>query len=159
MYPLGVLFGLGFDTATEIGVLGISAAQGSQGVPLWSILIFPALFTAGMSLVDTTDGVLMVGAYGWAFVKPIRKLYYNMTITLVSVLVALVIGGVEALGLIGSKLGLEGSFWTFIDGTNKNFGALGYLITGIFVACWLISAAIYRFKRFDEMEVSVIERR
>jgi high-affinity nickel-transport protein len=155
MYPLGVLFGLGFDTATEIGVLGISAAQGSQGLPLWSILIFPALFTAGMSLVDTTDGVLMVGAYGWAFVKPIRKLYYNMTITLVSVLVALVIGGVEALGLIGSKLDLDGSFWTFIDGMNKNFGALGYLIISIFVACWLISAAIYRFKRFDEIEVSV----
>jgi high-affinity nickel-transport protein len=153
MYPLGFLFGLGFDTATEIGVLGISAAQGSQGLPLWSTLIFPALFTAGMSLVDTTDGVLMMGAYGWAFLKPIRKLYYNMTITLVSVLVAPIIGGVEALGLIGSKLGLEGGFWIFIEGMNSNFGTLGYLIIGLFVVCWLISAAIYRLKRFDEIEV------
>jgi high-affinity nickel-transport protein len=159
MYPLGILFGLGFDTATEIGLLGISATQSSQGLELWLILIFPALFTAGMSLIDTTDGVLMVGAYGWAFVKPIRKLYYNMTITLVSVIVALAIGGVEALGLIGNKLGLHGGFWTFIDALNENFGSLGYLIIAIFVACWLISTAIYRFKRFDDMQLTVVERR
>jgi high-affinity nickel-transport protein len=159
MYPLGILFGLGFDTASEIGLLGISAAQGSQGLPLWSILVFPALFTAGMSLVDSTDGVLMVGAYGWAFVKPIRKLYYNMTITLTSVLVALVIGGVEALGLIGRKLGLDGGFWRLIDGLNENFGALGYLVIGIFMVCWLVSAVIYRMKRFDRMEVLVVEHR
>ena len=100
MYPLGLLFGLGFDTASEVGLLGISAAQGSAGLPVWSILVFPALFTAGMSLVDTTDGVLMVNAYGWAFIKPIRKLYYNLTITLVSIVVALLIGSVEALGLL-----------------------------------------------------------
>jgi nickel/cobalt transporter (NiCoT) family protein len=159
MYPLGILFGLGFDTATEIGLLGISATQSSQGLDLWLILIFPALFTAGMSLIDTTDGVLMVGAYGWAFVKPIRKLYYNMTITLVSVIVAVVIGGVEALDLIGNKLGFHGGFWTFIDALNENFGSLGYLIILIFVACWLISTAIYRFKRFDDMQLTVVERR
>jgi nickel/cobalt transporter (NiCoT) family protein len=158
MYPLGILFGLGFDTATEIGLLGISATQSSQGLELWLILIFPALFTAGMSLIDTTDGVLMVGAYGWAFVKPIRKLYYNMTITLVSVIVALAIGGIEALGLIGNKLGLHGGFWTLIDTLNENFGSLGYLIILIFVACWLISTAIYRFKRFDDMQLTVVER-
>ena len=97
MYPLGLLFGLGFDTATEIGLLGLSAAGASQGMSLWSILVFPALFTAGMTLVDTTDSVLMLKAYGWAFVKPVRKLYYNMTMTFVSVLVALVIGGLETL--------------------------------------------------------------
>src|SRR5204862_3490622 len=91
MYPLGILFGLGFDTASEIGLLGISATQGSAGLPVWSILVFPALFTASMSLVDTTDGVLMVNAYGWAFIKPIRKLYYNLTITLVSIITALLI--------------------------------------------------------------------
>jgi nickel/cobalt transporter (NiCoT) family protein len=159
MYPLGILFGLGFDTATEIGLLGISAAQGSQGLPLWSILIFPALFTAGMSLIDTTDGVMMIGAYGWAFVKPIRKLYYNITITLVSVIVALVIGGIEALGLIGSKLGLQGSVWTFINTLNGSFGALGYLIIGIFVVCWMVSAAIYRIKQFDDLEISTTEHR
>ncbi len=100
MYPLGLLFGLGFDTATEIGLLGISAAEASRGLPIWSILVFPALFTAGMSLLDTTDSVLMLGAYGWAFVKPIRKLYYNLTITFVSVLTALLVGGIEAFGLI-----------------------------------------------------------
>lgn len=92
MYPLGFLFGLGFDTATEVGLLGISATQASQGLSIWSILVFPALFTVGMSLVDTTDSILMLSAYGWAFVKPIRKLYYNMTITFVSVVVALLVG-------------------------------------------------------------------
>ena len=101
MLPLGVLFGLGFDTATEVGLLGISATQASQGLSIWSILVFPALFTAGMTLIDTTDSVLMLGAYGWAFVKPIRKLYYNLTITAVSVIIAVVVGGLETLNLIG----------------------------------------------------------
>lgn len=155
MYPLGILFGLGFDTATEIGLLGISAAQGSQGLPLWSILIFPLLFTAGMSLIDTTDGVLMIGAYGWAFVKPIRKLYYNMTITFVSVLVALLIGGVEGLGLLGSKLNLDGGFWQSIYALNENFGMLGYVIIGVFATCWLLSAIIYRLKRYDDVQVNL----
>ncbi len=92
MYPLGALFGLGFDTATEIGLLGISAAEVSKGLSIWSIMVFPALFAAGMSLIDTTDNILMLGAYGWAFVKPVRKLYYNLTITFVSVIVAVVVG-------------------------------------------------------------------
>jgi high-affinity nickel-transport protein len=153
MYPLGILFGLGFDTATEISLLGISAAQGSQGLSVWSILVFPALFTAGMSLIDATDAVLMVQAYGWAFIKPIRKLYYNMTITLVSVIVALVIGGIEALGLIGNKLGLDGSFWRFISALNENFGTLGYLIIVIFIVSWLASVLVYRLKRYDDIEV------
>ena len=109
MYPLGLLFGLGFDTATEIGLLGISAAEAAKGMPIWSIMVFPALFTAGMSLVDTADNVLMVGAYGWAFTKPIRKLYYNLTITFVSVVVALLVGGIEALGLIAKRAGLHGA--------------------------------------------------
>ena len=108
MYPLGLLFGLGFDTATEIGLLGIAAAEASTGLSLWSILVFPTLFAAGMSLIDTTDNILMLGAYGWAFVKPIRKLYYNLTITSVSVVVAFAVGGIEALGLISSQLHLDG---------------------------------------------------
>ncbi len=153
MYPLGVLFGLGFDTATEIALLGMSAAQGSQGLPLASILVFPALFTAGMSLVDTTDAVLMVRAYGWAFVKPIRKLYYNMTITLVSIIVALVIGGIEALGLIGRRFDLDGAFWRAIEALNENFGAIGYLIVAIFLVSWGLSVAVYRLKGYDEIEV------
>ncbi|WP_159010092.1 HoxN/HupN/NixA family nickel/cobalt transporter [Bradyrhizobium sp. S69] len=151
MYPLGLLFGLGFDTASEVGLLGISAAQGSAGLPVWSILVFPALFTAGMSLVDTTDGVLMVNAYGWAFIKPIRKLYYNLTITLVSIVVALLIGSVEALGLLGDKFGLAGTFWDVIAALNDNFGALGYLIVGIFALSWLVSVAVYRLRGYDKI--------
>jgi high-affinity nickel-transport protein len=154
MYPLGLLFGLGFDTATEVGLLGISAAEASQGLPIWSILVFPALFTAGMSLVDTLDSTLMVGAYEWAFVKPIRKLYYNMTITLVSVLIALLVGGLETLGLLADKLSLEGSFWEAVGKLNDNFGVMGFVIIGIFIASWLVSVAIYRWKGYDEIEVT-----
>jgi nickel/cobalt transporter (NiCoT) family protein len=152
MYPLGLLFGLGFDTATEIGLLGISAAEASKGLPIWSIMVFPALFTAGMSLIDTTDGILMLNAYGWAFANPIRKLYYNLTITFVSVLVAVLIGGIEALGRIASKLSLEGPFWQFVGTLNDHFGTLGYLIIAIFVVSWLGSIALYRIKRFDSLE-------
>jgi high-affinity nickel-transport protein len=157
MYPLGILFGLGFDTATEIALLGISASQSADGMSMLSILVFPALFTAGMSLVDATDSILMVRAYGWAFVKPIRKLYYNMIITLVSVIVALVIGGVEALGLIGRKLDLSGSFWDGIEALNENFSALGYLIIAIFILSWMISVIVYRVKGYDDIEVRVHE--
>jgi nickel/cobalt transporter (NiCoT) family protein len=153
MYPLGVLFGLGFDTATEIGLLGISAAEASKGLPLWSILVFPALFAAGMSLIDTTDNILMLGAYGWAFVKPVRKLYYNMTITLVSVVVALVVGGIEALGLLASQFALTGPPWDMVRKLNSNFGALGYLIIGIFALSWIVSFAIYKWRRFDDLEL------
>jgi nickel/cobalt transporter (NiCoT) family protein len=155
MYPIGFLFGIGFDTVTEMGLLGIAGAEAARGLSAWSILVFPALFTAGMSLVDTTDSVLMLGAYGWAFVKPIRKLYYNMTITFVSVLVAVLVGGIEALGLIGDQLGLEGGFWTLISSMNDNFGSLGYVIIGVFAASWIISAVVYRIKRYDEVEVVV----
>jgi nickel/cobalt transporter (NiCoT) family protein len=154
MYPLGLLFGLGFDTATEIGLLGISAAEASKGLPIWSIMVFPALFTAGMSLIDTTDGVLMLGAYGWAFTKPIRKLYYNLTITFVSVLVAVLIGSIEALGLLADQLKLEGPFWNLVGALNDNFGSLGYLIIAIFAGSWLVSIAVYRLGRFDLLEVA-----
>ena len=153
MYPIGVLFGLGFDTATEVGLLGISAAEGSQGLPIWSIMVFPALFTAGMSLIDTTDGVLMLGAYGWAFAKPIRKLYYNITITSVSVLVALIVGGIETLGLMQGELNLSGTFWDAIASLNNNFGVLGYLIIGIFVVSWIVSIAFYKRNRYDDIDV------
>jgi len=152
MYVLGILFALGFDTASEIGVLGISAAEASKGLPVWSIMVFPALFTAGMTLVDATDGVLMLGAYGWAFVKPVRKLYYNMTMTAVSVAVALLVGGVEALGLIGDRYDLKGGFWDAVGALNDNFGALGYVIVGIFAAGWLLSATVYRLKGYDRIE-------
>src|SRR6202035_2748555 len=156
MFPLGVLFGLGFDTATEVGLLGVSATQASQGLSIWSILVFPALFTAGMTLLDTTDSILMLSAYGWAFIKPIRKLYYNLTITAVSVLIALIVGGLETLNLVGDRLGLTegGGFWGAIGSLNDNFGALGYLIVGVFVAAWAISYVVYRVNGYDEIEVS-----
>ena len=152
MYPLGVLFGLGFDTATEVGLLGISATQAAQGLFIWSILVFPALFTAAMTLVDAADSALMVGAYGWAFVKPVRKLYYNMTITFVSVIAALFVGSLEALGLIGSKLGLGGPFWHSMAMLSDNFGVIGYGIVGFFIVSWVISIAIYKAKGFDRIE-------
>jgi high-affinity nickel-transport protein len=154
MYPLGLLFGLGFDTATEIALLGISGAEASRGLSVWSIMVFPALFTAAMSLVDTSDGIMMLGAYGWAFVKPIRKLYYNLTITLVSVLIALVVGFIEVLGLVGERFGLGGSFWDFVADLNRNFGTLGYLIVGIFGVGWLLSVLVYKLKRYDDVEIA-----
>ncbi|NYH16248.1 HoxN/HupN/NixA family nickel/cobalt transporter [Paraburkholderia bryophila] len=154
MYPLGFLFGLGFDTATEIALLGIAAAQASQGLSPWAIMVFPVLFSAGMSLIDTLDGHLMLGAYGWAYLKPIRKIYYNMTITLVSVVVAIVIGSIEALGLVSDKLKLQGPLWDAIGALNDNFGTLGFVIIGIFVLSWLVSVLIYRAKKFDDMEIS-----
>jgi len=153
MYPLGMLFGLGFDTATEIGLLGISAAEASKGLSLWSILVFPALFAAGMSLIDTTDNILMLGAYGWAFVKPVRKLYYNMTITFVSVVVALAVGGIEALGLLAGHFQLKGTMWELVSKLNASFGLLGYGIIALFALSWIASIAIYKWRRFDELEM------
>ena len=153
MYPLGVLFGLGFDTATEIGLLGISAAEASKGLSLWSILVFPVLFAAGMSLIDSTDNILMLGAYGWAFVKPIRKLYYNMTITCVSVIVALVVGGIETLGLLAGRFHCKGPFWDEVARLNSNFAALGCFIVGLFALSWIVSIAVYRWRRFDDLEL------
>ena len=156
MLPIGFLFGLGFDTATEVALFGMSAAQATHGASFGTVMVFPALFAGGMSLVDTTDGVLMLGAYGWAFVKPIRKLYYNMTITAVSVVVAVGIGGLETLNLIGGQLGLAdgGGFWGAIGALNDNFGVLGYIIIGIFVVSWLASMAFYRLKGYGDLEVN-----
>ncbi len=152
MYPIGFRFGLGFDTATEIGLLGISATQAAQGMSFWTILVFPALFTAGMSLMDTTDSVLMTGAYGWAFINPIRKLRYNLTITTASVVVAIFIGGIEALGLLGDKLGLEGRFWDLVGNLNDNLTNFGFAVVGIFIASWLISTVIYKTKGNDSIQ-------
>jgi len=149
MYGLGLLFGLGFDTATQVGLLGVSAAGASKGLSPWSIMVFPALFSAGMALLDTADGMLMLGAYGWAFVKPIRKLYYNMTITSLSVLVAILIGSIETLGLIAGYFNPTGEFWTFIDAVNRHFGLLGFGLIGLFVLGWLVSLVIYKIKRYE----------
>ncbi|MGA8585105.1 MAG: HoxN/HupN/NixA family nickel/cobalt transporter [Roseiarcus sp.] len=159
MFAIGFLFGLGFDTATEVALFGISSAQAANGMSLATIMVFPLLFTAGMTLIDTTDGVLMLGAYGWAFTRPIRKLYYNMTITAVSVVVAVLIGGLETLNLIGDQLGLTdgGGFWGAIGAINDNFGVLGYVIIGIFVLSWVGSMVFYNLKGYDELEVNTVE--
>jgi high-affinity nickel-transport protein len=160
MFPIGFLFGLGFDTATEVALFGISAVQATNGASLATIMVFPALFAAGMTLIDTTDGVLMLGAYGWAFMKPVRKLYYNMTITAVSVVVALVVGGLETLNLIGDQLGLTdgGGFWGAIGAINDNFGVLGYIIIGIFLVAWIGSVVVYKLRGYDDLEVSALSK-
>jgi nickel/cobalt transporter (NiCoT) family protein len=155
MYPVGLLFGLGFDTATEVAILGISAAAAAKGLPMQAMAVFPVLFTAGMTLVDTTDGILMTRAYGWAFVKPVRKLYYNLTITFVSVVIAFFIGGIEAIGLLKDQLKLNGGVWDVVGNLTDNFGTLGFVIIGIFVFCWIGSVVIYRIKGFDRLESSI----
>ena len=157
MYPVGILFGLGFDTATEVGLLGMAATTAGKGIPIISILIFPALFTAGMTLMDTTDSILMLGAYGWAFVKPIRKLYYNLNITLLSVVVALVIGGIDALSIISHQLNLSGGFWNTLGALSDNFGLIGVVIVLLFIASWIISTIFYKVMRYDEIEVKVTQ--
>jgi nickel/cobalt transporter (NiCoT) family protein len=155
MAPLGFLFGLGFDTATEVTLLGLAGAQAAHGVSIATILVFPALFAVGMALIDTTDGVLMLGAYQWAFVRPIRKLYYNMTITGVSALVAIIIGGIETAALIANKLDLNGGGWKFAGALAGHFNALGFAIVGLFAAAWAGSYVIYQWKRFDDIEVVI----
>ncbi len=153
LFPIGVLFGLGFDTATEVALFGISATQAAHGVGFATLLVFPALFTAGMTLVDTSDGVLMLGVYCWAFKRPIRKLYYNLTITAVSVAVAVLIGGIEALGLFSETFKLDGWFWNSVHQFNDHFGVLGFLIIGVFAASWLVSFAIYWLKGYDSLDI------
>jgi high-affinity nickel-transport protein len=153
MYPVGFLFGLGFDTATEIGLLAISATQAAQGLSPWQTMVFPALFTAGMTLVDSADSVMMVGAYGWAFVDPLRKLWYNLTITAASVVVAVLIGGIEALGLVADRLGLEGGIWRVISELNDDLTRFGVAVIGVFVLCWIVSAAVYRLKGYGRLPI------
>ena len=150
IYPIGVLFGLGFDTATEVALIAISVGVGvSSNVPLWMILVLPFMFTCGMVLVDTSDGITMRMAYGWAFLKPIRKIYYNLTITIISVLVAFVIGTVEILQVLSGELALTGSFWSWLN--SLDFETLGYGIVAIFVISWIISLAYYKYGRLEEM--------
>jgi len=147
MYWIGLLFGLGFDTATEVGILAVSARSGQTGVPFWAIMLLPALFTLGMCLVDTLDGILMLGAYGWAFVKPVRKLYYNVCITLLSVLVAFIVGSYELLQILQARFHLQGPFWTAVVGVN--FNNLGFYIIGTFLVGWGISALVYKLKNYE----------
>ncbi|HZO76892.1 MAG TPA: HoxN/HupN/NixA family nickel/cobalt transporter [Solirubrobacteraceae bacterium] len=148
MYPVGVLFGLGFDTATEVALLVLAAGAGAAGLPWYAILCLPILFAAGMSLLDTIDGSFMNFAYGWAFSKPVRKVYYNITITGLSVAVALFIGTIELSGLVLQKLNVNGSFSDWLQ--NFNINRAGFIIVGIFVFTWALALAIWRFARIEE---------
>ncbi len=148
MYPLGVLFGLGFDTATEVGLLAIAAGVATHHVPFLAVLSLPILFAAGMSLMDTADGAFMSQAYGWAFSNPIRKVYYNITVTSLSVSIALIIGSVELLQVFSAKFSLDSGFWSWLD--NLDFGKLGYAIVGAFVATWAVSILVWKKGRIEE---------
>jgi len=148
IYPIGVLFGLGFDTATEIGLLVLSGTAVASGLPFYAILALPILFAAGMSLLDTLDGCFMNFAYGWAFARPIRKIYYNITITALSVVVAFAIGTIEFLGLLPSELNWGGSVWHFFETFNIN--TAGFAIVGVFVITWAIALSVWRFGRIEE---------
>jgi high-affinity nickel-transport protein len=148
MYPLGLLFGLGFDTATEVGLLALAAGVAVHSLPFLAIISLPLLFAAGMSLMDTLDGVFMSHAYGWAFSNPIRKVYYNMTVTGLSVVVALAVGTVELLQVMSTQLALDGAFWRWLD--RLDFSTLGFAIVGLFVVMWAASVAIWKFRRIEE---------
>ena len=156
MYPLGVLFGLGFDTATEIGLLALAAGVATHHVPFLAVISLPLIFAAGMSLMDTADGAFMSHAYGWAFSNPIRKVYYNITVTSLSVAVALVIGMIELLQVTAAKLSLDGGFWSFLD--NLDFGHIGYVVAGLFVATWLCSITLWKTRRIEQRWGSLLER-
>jgi high-affinity nickel-transport protein len=148
MYPIGVLFGLGFDTATEVALLVLAGGAAGAGLPWYAVLCLPILFAAGMSLMDSIDGSFMNFAYGWAFSKPVRKVFYNITITGLSVAIAAVIGTIELGGLLASELSLTGSFWSWLEHININL--LGFVIVGMFVATWAIALSVWRFGRIEE---------
>ena len=148
MYPLGLLFGLGFDTATEIALLATAGAAAAGGLPIYAILCLPILFAAGMSLLDTIDGAFVNFAYGWAFAKPVRKIYYNITITALSVAVALIIGTIELIVVFSDKLSLTGGVWDFVSGLDLNY--VGYGIVGLFVLTWALALGVWRYGRIEE---------
>ena len=148
MYPLGVLFGLGFDTATEVGLLALAAGVATHHVPFLAVLSLPFLFAAGMSLMDTADGAFMSHAYGWAFSNPVRKVYYNITVTTLSVAVALLIGTIELLQVAATRFGLDGGFWAYLR--DLDFGTIGYGVVGLFVLTWAASILLWRTRRIEE---------
>ena len=148
MYPIGFLFGLGFDTATEVALLVLAGTAVVGGLPFYAILSLPILFAAGMSLFDTADGCFMNFAYDWAFAKPVRKVYYNLTITGLSVFVAVFIGTVELLGLLAQDANFSGSSWSFLE--NFNINTAGFVIVGVFVLTWVVALGIWRFGRIEQ---------
>lgn len=157
LYPVGVLFGLGFDTATEVGLLAISAAAAAgaagEALPPLAIIALPVLFAAGMTLMDTTDGVFMSKAYGWAFVTPLRKIYYNITTTALSIFIAFFVGTIELVGLLAEKLGVDSQPpWSYVSGVNIN--VLGQVIVGLFIVVWIGAVVYWKVRRFDELDIT-----
>ena len=148
MYPIGLLFGLGFDTATEVALLVLAGGAAGAGLPWYAILCLPVLFAAGMSLMDSIDGSFMNFAYGWALSRPVRKVFYNLVITGLSVAVAALIGTVELGGLVASRLRLSGSIWAWLETINLN--VLGFIIAGLFVLTWAVAVSIWRLGRIEE---------
>ena len=148
MYPLGILFGLGFDTATEVALLVLAGSSVVAGLPWWAILSLPMLFAGGMSLLDTIDGSFMNFAYGWAFSRPVRKVYYNIVITGLSVLVAIFIGGLEVAQVFANQLNLTGGFWTYAS--NFNINRAGFIIVAMFVAVWAFALLLWKFGRVEQ---------
>ena len=148
MYPLGLLFGLGFDTATEVGLLALAAGVATDTVPLAGIVSLPILFAAGMGMMDTLDGAFMTGAYGWAFSNPVRKVYYNITVTSLSIVVALAIGTVELLQVLSARLELSGGFWDWLN--RLDFETLGYFVVALFLVMWAGSVSIWKLRRIED---------
>ncbi len=150
IYPIGILFGLGFDTATEVGLIAISVGIGvSSSVPIWEIMILPLLFASGMVLTDTTDGLAMRLAYGWAFLNPLKKIFYNLTISVMSVIVALGIGGIELLQIVELKMNFNGVFWNWLR--SLNFETMGLFIIGIFVLTWAVGYGVWKIGNYEEI--------
>ena len=156
MYPLGILFGLGFDTATEIGLLAIAAGVATHHVPFLAVISLPLVFAAGMSLMDTADGAFMSHAYGWAFSSPVRKVYYNISVTSLSVAIAWLVGAIELLQVLAAKLSLHGTFWRLLE--SLDLGHLGYVVVGLFAATWLFSITLWKTGRFEQRWSSLLER-
>jgi nickel/cobalt transporter (NiCoT) family protein len=156
MYPLGVLFGLGFDTATEIALLAVAAGVATHHVPFLAVISLPLIFAAGMSLMDTLDGAFMSHAYGWAFSSPVRKVYYNISVTSLSVAVAWMVGAIELLQVLAAKLALHGPFWRLLQ--SLDLGHLGYLVVGLFVATWLFSLTLWKTRRYEQRWGALLAR-
>jgi high-affinity nickel-transport protein len=155
MYPLGILFGLGFDTATEVGLLALAAGVANGAVPFLAVLSLPILFAAGMSLMDTADGAFMTQAYGWAFSNPVRKIYYNITVTSLSVTVALAVGSVELLQVFATRFGLDTGVWAWLNALD--FEKLGYVVVGLFVVTWAVSVFVWKTRRIEERWGALVE--
>ena len=156
MYPLGVLFGLGFDTATEIALLAVAAGVATHHVPFLAVISLPLIFAAGMSLMDTADGAFMSTAYGWAFSSPVRKIYYNISVTSLSVAVAWMVGAIELLQVLAAKLELHGPFWQALD--SLDLGRLGYVVVGLFIVTWLGSVTLWKTRRYEQRWDSMLKR-